>query len=91
MNKDVGTINPNAHKIFYEVAHVHPSENSLHAYLSPRDARVVIEKGWALRFPVDWIAPASWVMVFAPRNGSEVEVVEEIVKAAVQFAVGKRL
>jgi hypothetical protein len=85
---DVKTINPVAHKIFYEVAHVHPKDNSLHVYVSPRDARTVIEKGWGQRFPVTWLAPPSWIMVYAPRDAKEVEVVKEIVRAAVCFAVG---
>jgi hypothetical protein len=85
---DVKTINPVAHKIFYEVAHVHPKDNSLHVYVSPRDARTVIEKGWGQRFPVTWLAPPSWIMVYAPRDAEEVEVVKEIVRAAVCFAVG---
>ena len=43
---DVKTINPVAHKIFYEVAHVHPAENSLHVYASPQDAKLVMKRGW---------------------------------------------
>ncbi|KZM28147.1 uncharacterized protein EKO05_0005834 [Ascochyta rabiei] len=85
---DVKTINPVAHKIFYEVAHVHPSENSLHVYVSPKDAKTVVSRGWGQRFPVTWLAPPSWIMVYAPRNEMELEVVKEIVRAAVCYAVG---
>ncbi|ORX94215.1 hypothetical protein BCR34DRAFT_608344 [Clohesyomyces aquaticus] len=88
---DVETINPAAHKIFYEVAHVHPAENSLHVYVAPRDARLVVEAGWGQRFPVTWLAPPSWIMVYAPRNEEEVEIVRKIVKAAAMFAVGGKL
>ncbi|KAH7396830.1 hypothetical protein DE146DRAFT_52355 [Phaeosphaeria sp. MPI-PUGE-AT-0046c] len=88
---DVKTINPVAHKIFYEVAHVHPAENSLHVYVSPQDAKLVMRRGWGQRFPVTWLAPPSWIMVYAPRNEQEVEVVREIVRAAVCFAVGQEL
>jgi hypothetical protein len=86
---DVKTINPNAHKIFYELAHVHPADNSLHVYVSPLDAKTVMKRGWGQRFPVTWLAPPSWIMVYAPRNEEEVEIVREIVRAAVCFAVGK--
>ncbi|KAI4606446.1 hypothetical protein J4E80_010198 [Alternaria sp. BMP 0032] len=79
---DVKNINPVAHKIFYEVAHVHPAENSLHVYVSPQDARLVMKRGWGQRFPVTWLAPPSWIMVYAPRNEEEVETVREIVRAA---------
>ena len=88
---EVDGINPAAHRIFYEVAHVHPTENSLHVYVSPKDARVVLEKGWGVRFPVTWLAPPSWIMVYAPRGEEEVEVVREIVRAAVCFAVGREV
>ncbi|KAH7093312.1 hypothetical protein FB567DRAFT_172127 [Paraphoma chrysanthemicola] len=86
---DVETINPNARKIFFEVAHVHPAENSLHVYVSPKDAKLVMKRGWGQRFPVTWLAPPSWIMVYAPRNEEEVEIVREIVRAAICFAVGK--
>jgi hypothetical protein len=85
---DVKTINPVAHKIFFEVAHVHPAENSLHVYVSPQDAKLVMKRGWGQRFPVTWLAPPSWIMVYAPRNEDEVEIVREIVRAAVCHAVG---
>jgi hypothetical protein len=62
-NADLPSVNPDAHKIRYEMAHVHPSENSLHVYLSPRDAREVVLAEWGERFPVSWIAPPSWVSV----------------------------
>jgi hypothetical protein len=88
---DVKTINPVAHKIFYEVAHVHPAENSLHVYVSPQDAKLVMKRGWGQRFPVSWIAPPSWIMVYAPRNEEEVEVVREIVRAGICFAVGRNV
>lgn len=85
---DVKTINPVAHKIFYEVAHVHPKENSLHVYVSPTDAKTVVSRGWGQRFPVTWLAPPSWIMVYAPRDETELEVIKEIVRAAICHAVG---
>ncbi|KAF2628601.1 hypothetical protein BU25DRAFT_409639 [Macroventuria anomochaeta] len=85
---NVKTINPVAHKIFYEVAHVHPKENSLHVYVSPKDAKTIVSRGWGQRFPVTWLAPPSWIMVYAPRNERELEVVKEIVRAAICHAVG---
>lgn len=91
VKSDVKSINPVAHMIFYEVAHVHPSENSLHVYVSPQDAKLVMKRGWGQRFPVTWLAPPSWIMVYAPRTEEEVEVVREIVRAAVCFAVGMNI
>lgn len=85
------TANPNASKIFYEIAHVHPNESSLHVYVSPKDARTVIESGWGQRFSVPWLAPSSWIHVYAPRDDDEVETVRGIVRAGVCFAVGKSM
>lgn len=84
-------MNPNASRIGYEIAHVHPSENSLHVYMAPRDAKAVIEAGWGRSFSAPWLAPPSWIMVYAPRDEKEVAVVETIVRAAVDFAVGEKL
>jgi hypothetical protein len=91
VNSKTPTINPAAHKIFFEVAHIHPQDYSLHVYLSPRDARLVIMKGWGLRFPVEWLAPSGWIMVYAPRSEEEVHLVRNIVEAACCFAVGRDL
>lgn len=91
VDPELKSINPNAHRIFYEVAHVHPAENSLHVYVSPQDAKFVMKRGWGQRFPIDWLAPPSWIMVYAPRNEEEFEVIREIVRAAVCFAVGESL
>ncbi|KAI8935517.1 hypothetical protein NX059_008088 [Plenodomus lindquistii] len=89
VKRGIKGINPDAHKIFYELGHVHPADHSLHVYVSPLDAKLVIKRGWGLRFPVDWLVPSSWIMVYAPRNEEEVEIVREIVRAAVCFAVGR--
>lgn len=88
---DVKTINPMAHKIFYEVAHVHPKDNSLHVYVSPKDAKTVVSRGWGQRFPVTWLAPPSWIMVYAPRDERELEVVKEIVRVAICHAIGEEV
>ena len=75
----------------FEVAHLHAEDHSLHVYLSPADAKLVITRAWGLRFPAPWLAPPSWILVYAPRNDDEVEVVREIVRAAVCFAVGRNV
>lgn len=73
-----------------EIAHVHPAESSLHVWLSQRDARTVIERGWAERFPLAFV-DKGWVMVYSPRSMAEVDVVETIVKAAVGNVTGVRV
>lgn len=80
----------NVKNIHREVAHVHPSDLSLHVYLSGKDARLVVQRGWGMRFPVSWLAPMGWVMVFAPRDEAEVEVVKRIVRAGIAYALGHK-
>lgn len=83
--------NPVAKKIRCEIAHVHPSENSLHVHISPRDAREIITAGWGMRFSVQGLAPPSWIMVYAPRDESEVDIIERIVRAAVGWNTGVKI
>eukprot|EP01099_Mayorella_cantabrigiensis_P007867 TRINITY_DN7154_c0_g1_i1.p1 TRINITY_DN7154_c0_g1~~TRINITY_DN7154_c0_g1_i1.p1 ORF type:complete len:287 (+),score=17.67 TRINITY_DN7154_c0_g1_i1:85-861(+) len=70
-----------------EIAHAHPAEGSLHLWLTEKDARTVVEKGWGERFPLSFI-DKGWIMVYAPRTIAEVEVVEVIVKAAISHVTG---
>jgi Family of unknown function (DUF5519) len=70
-----------------EIAHVHPSDDSLHVWLSEADARRVVESGWGLRFPLKFVNKG-WVMVYAPRTMKEVKVCEEVVRAGVRWVCG---
>ncbi|KAK0611665.1 hypothetical protein B0T14DRAFT_441547, partial [Immersiella caudata] len=70
-----------------EIAHAHPADNSLHVWLSGPDARKVMEAGWGQRFPLQFVR-SGWTMVYAPRDGEELEVVERIVKAGVAWITG---
>lgn len=76
-----------------EIAHVHPAENSLHVWLSGPDAKEVVEKGWGERFPLSAMGMChpSWIMVYAPRTMAEVDVIEEIVTAGVQWLTGVKV
>jgi hypothetical protein len=87
--KELKTLNPIARdKILdHEIAHAHPADNSLHVWLSDRDAAKVVETGWGQRFCLPFVNKG-WVMIYAPRNMDEVETVEEIVKAAARFITG---
>jgi len=67
----------------------------MHVTLHPADAKLVIEKGWAQRHPLargGWLSrfvPEGFMMVYAPRNEEEVEVVMRIVRAAAWWVGGK--
>ena len=76
-----------------EIAHVHPADNSLHVWLSGPDAKVAVEKGWGERFPLSsmGITHPSWIMVYAPRSMTEIDVIEEIIKAGIAFLTGEKI
>ena len=76
-----------------EIAHVHPADDSLHVWLSPKDAKVAVEKGWGERFPLSALGMChpSFIMVYAPRSAEEVDTVEDIVKAGIGYLTGKKL
>lgn len=77
-----------------EICHVHPSDGSLHLTLHPADAAIVLQSGWGQRHPLargGWLSrfvPEGFIMVYAPRDEKEVEVVIEIVRAACWFVSG---
>jgi hypothetical protein len=74
-----------------EFAHVHPgADRSLHLALPEPTADLAIERGWA---ELHLIArteqlPGSVVMVYAPRDASEAEVVWQLLQASHAFASG---
>ena len=73
-----------------EIAHIHPSDNSMHMVLSPCDALAAIEMGWAERHGLAGVAvglPQTYVMVYSPRNQRDLTVVEELLEAAIAYAV----
>jgi hypothetical protein len=80
---------PEAFLIGREFAHVHPApDHSLHAMLPPDLAQEAIEAGWAEQHPVArrGLIPPNAVMLFAPRDEPELDVVESLVRASHGFA-----
>ena len=75
-----------------EFAHVHP-DGSLHVWLPAERAREVQEMGWGELHP--WTErDGFWggvVLVFTPRDASELDVVIQIVVEAYNFVVGADL
>jgi len=86
-----------------EICHVHHSDRSLHMNLHPDDAKIVLEKGWGERHPLargGWMkayVPREFIMIYAPRDRMELDVVCRIIEAAgfwvsaekVEILVGK--
>lgn len=87
------TARPHDKALGDEIAHVHPEENSLHVWLTPTDARKVIEAGWGERFPLSSLSMVDkgWTFLYAPQSMKDVDVIEEIIKAAINCLSGKKL
>jgi hypothetical protein len=67
-----------------EIAHIH-RDGSLHVVLAPADAAQAISKGWGELHPLGGRTaglPATYVLLYSPRNPSEVAVVERLLNAA---------
>lgn len=72
-----------------EFAHLHPgSDQSLHAMLPPALVEEAIDAGWAEQHPVArrGLIPANAVMLYAPRDDGELDVVAGLVEASYTFA-----
>lgn len=85
---------PGAFIIGREFAHMHPPpDRSLHLTLPELRAQEVIETGWAEYHPLveQGQLPRTVVMVYAPRDETELEVVFSLVKESYQFALGEKL
>ncbi len=82
---------PEAFMIGREFAHIHPMpDGSLHAALPPQVAQEAVEKGWAEQHPVARMGyiPQNVVMIYAPRDAEEIEVVAGLVVEAYRYAGG---
>ncbi|KAM0435159.1 hypothetical protein ACHAPT_003249 [Fusarium lateritium] len=85
-----GPLHPVAWWARKEVAHMHGSDGSLHLNLAPKDAKLVLERGWGQRHPLSGrMLYTGLVMIYAPRGEEELEVVERITKASVRFMLGE--
>jgi hypothetical protein len=80
---------PEAFLIEREFAHLHPApDHSLHAMLPPELVDEAIEAGWAENHPVAvrGLIPRTAVMLYAPRDETELDVIESLVGASHAFA-----
>ena len=74
-----------------EFAHLHPgADHSLHVMLPPQLAPLAIDAGWAEPHPVAsrGLVPPNAVMIYAPRDDGERELVTALVRAAHAYATG---
>ena len=83
---------PEAFLIGRGFAHIHPMpDGSMHATLPPELAQEAIEKGWAEQHPVARMGHISpnVVMIYAPRNAGEIEIVAGLVAESYRYAGGR--
>jgi Family of unknown function (DUF5519) len=76
-----------------EVAHIHPVDGSMHMVLSPSDAAKVIEAGWGELHGLAGFMnrlPVSYTFVYAPRDEQEIDVVRQLLDAAVAHMTEQR-
>lgn len=68
-----------------------PAPQSLHLTLSPADAMLAIEKGWAVRHSASGMLgmPQTYVLIYAPRDEEELGIVEKLCDASVGFILGE--
>ena len=80
---------PEAFLIDREFAHLHPApDHSLHAMLPSETVAEAVAAGWAESHPVALrgLIPPTAVMLYAPRDEAELEVIEGLVRASHAFA-----
>ena len=76
-----------------EVAHIHPSDGSMHMVLSPCDAQTVLERQWGELHSLAGLfnrLPSSYALVYAPRHGADLETIERILSASVMHMATPR-
>jgi hypothetical protein len=80
---------PEAFLIEREFAHLHPApDHSLHAMLPTETVTEAVAAGWAEPHPVALrgLIPPTAVMLYAPRDAAELDVLERLVRASHAFA-----
>ena len=82
-----------------EITHVHAGlDGSIHVTLHPKDCEKVIEAEWGQRHGLSGVEmmqriagfslPVNYVLVYAPRDEAELEIVLTIVRASIAFMTG---
>ncbi|KAI8658407.1 hypothetical protein NCS55_01116900 [Fusarium keratoplasticum] len=85
-----GPLHPVAWWARKEITHMHASDGSMHLNLAPKDAKLVLERGWGQRHPLSGrMLYTGLLMIYAPRGEEELEVVKRITKASIRFMLGE--
>lgn len=79
-----------AYFIGTEFVHLHgDGSGSLHGTLPPEIAEAAKARGWAQTHPAvaQGMGFPTWVMIFAPRDGHELDVVKGLITSAYEYAL----
>jgi len=74
-----------------EFAHLHPlPDGSLHMVLPPKMHAAALEAGWGVPHPMAGMPTVSTqtILIYAPRDADEREIVTTLIRSAEQFARG---
>lgn len=80
-----------------EICHIHDSEKSMHMSLHPDDIKEILKKGWGERHPLaftGWVRaplPATFVMIYAPRDESDLKNVCRVIEAAIWYTMAQKM
>lgn len=84
-------VNPIADREFVHI-HTEPGPGSLHLHLPKEDADEVLDKGWGKDHPRNSYQPNFEIlMIYAPRDDDELEVVKKIITRAYQWSLATEL
>lgn len=91
---ECATCNQDAFMVGREFAHIHPhpDNGSMHVQLTEENALKVVEKGWGEHHMLVTMGrlPVGLVMVYSPRDDTELETVKTIVTSSYEYATGKK-
>ncbi|MBY6364604.1 luciferase domain-containing protein [Rhodococcoides corynebacterioides] len=70
-----------------EIAHIHPSDGSMHMVFSGRDAAQILDKGWGERHGLAGRGPLpiTYLLIYAPRSADELRVVAILLDASLAY------
>jgi hypothetical protein len=83
---------PEAFLLGTEFAHLHPlPDGSMHMVLPPEVYRAAIGQGWGIPHPMAGMPTVSpqTILIFAPRDAAERDVVVSFIRAAERYARGR--
>lgn len=78
-----------------EIFHIHDTDKSMHMSLHPDDIKEVLDKGWGQRHPLafkGWVKsplPTTFVMIYAPRDESDLKIIANIIESAIWYTMAE--